>query len=347
MDDRKMSDLKVSWECPANIALVKYWGKKPHQLPINPSLSFSLKKSRTCTSVQLQPITKNKVQFLLKGKASLFGLRIEKYLHELSLDLPWINDYSFLIKSDNTFPHSAGIASSASAFGALGLCLTDINQQLTGKEISRQQFFQDASRVARLGSGSASRSVYPAFAWWGKSSALNGSTDCFALPVQNTHDSYSRLYDAILLVDSSKKPVSSSEGHELMNKHFYREARIKQANKNAEQLLAVMKTSSHFQFFEIIENEAMSLHALMLSSLPSYILLKPASLQIIDKIRDFREQSKLPVGFTIDAGPNIHLLYFEEHRREVHQFIKTELLTFLEDGKWLDDRVGSGPDKLI
>ena len=347
MKDREMSDLKVSWECPANIALVKYWGKKPHQLPINPSLSFSLEKARTCTSVQLQPKTKKKVQFLFEGQASPFGVRIETYLYELSLDLPWINDYSFHIESENTFPHSAGIASSASAFGALGLCLADLNGQLSGKEISQQQFFYDASRLARLGSGSASRSVYPAFAWWGKSATLLGSTDCYALPVKKIHDSYSRLSDAILLVDSSKKQVSSSAGHELMNKHFYRESRVKQANKNAEELLTVMKSTNHFRFLEIIENEALSLHALMLSSSPSYFLLRPASLQIIDKIRDFRAQSKLAVGFTIDAGPNIHLLYFEEHRKEVHQFIKSELLTFLEDGKWLDDRIGSGAKKII
>ncbi len=339
-----MSELKSGWVCPSNIALVKYWGKKPHQLPMNPSLSFSLKKARTRTTVQLLPRNRERLTFLFEGEESPFAARIGKYLDALSIELPWINDYSFQIESENTFPHSAGIASSASAFGALGLCLTDLNQQISGRGQDYDQFIQSASRLARLGSGSAARSVFPGFAWWGKSAALPGSTDSYALPVnQQVHNCYFQLCDAVLLVDSGKKSVSSSAGHELMNTHPYQTARIKQANQNIEDLLQVMKKDDRFRFLEIVETEALSLHALMMSSSPSFILLKPQSLQIIDKIRSFRKQSGLPVGFTIDAGPNIHLLYWAEHQKEVHGFIQQELISLVEDGKWLDDRVGNGP----
>ncbi|MGD9929119.1 MAG: diphosphomevalonate decarboxylase [Mangrovibacterium sp.] len=346
MNDKKMNNLQVSWVCPSNIALVKYWGKRPQQLPMNPSLSFSLKKSRTRTSVQLLPTSQQRLTFLFEGEPSTFAVRIEKYLDTLSIEIPWINDYSFRIESENTFPHSAGIASSASAFGALALCLAELDQQLTGTEKEPEQFIQTASRLARLGSGSASRSVWPGFAWWGKSAALPGSTDCYALPVsKNIHDCYFRLCDAVLLVDSAKKKVSSSAGHELMNNHPFRDARVQQANNNIESLLRVMQTDDRLRFLEIVENEALSLHALMMSSTPSFVLLKPESLQIIEKIRTFREETGLPVGFTIDAGPNIHLLYWDEHRNEVRNFILNELLPFLEDGKWLDDRIGTGPVK--
>ncbi|WP_423130482.1 diphosphomevalonate decarboxylase [Gaoshiqia sp. Z1-71] len=340
-----MNELQVSWVCPSNIALVKYWGKKPEQLPLNPSLSFSLKKARTRTSVQLLPKNTRQLSFLFEGKPSPFAARVEKYLDRLSIEIPWINDYSFHIESENTFPHSAGIASSASAFGALGLCLADLNSQLTGATPEPEQFIQAASRLARLGSGSASRSVLPGFAWWGKSAAFPGSTDCYALPVTAIHDCYFWLCDAVLLVDSAKKKVSSSAGHELMNKHPYQAARIKQANQNMEQLAQVMKTADRFRFLELVENEALSLHALMMSSTPSFMLLKPESLQIIEKIRIFREQTGLPVGFTIDAGPNIHLLYWAEHQADVHEFIQNKLHPFLEDGRWLDDRIGAGPVK--
>lgn len=347
MNDKKMNNLQVSWVCPSNIALVKYWGKRPQQLPMNPSLSFSLKKSQTRTSVQLLPISQPRLTFLFEGEPSPFAARIEKYLDTLSIEIPWINDYSFRINSENTFPHSAGIASSASAFGALALCLAELDQLLTGTEKEPEQFMQTASRLARLGSGSASRSVWPGFAWWGKSAALRGSTDCYALPVsKNIHDCYFRLCDAVLLVDSAKKKVSSSSGHELMNNHPFRDARIQQANNNIEGLLRVMQTDDRPRFLEIVESEALSLHALMMSSTPSFVLLKPESLQIIEKIRSFREETGLPVGFTIDAGPNIHLLYWDEHRNAVHTFIQNELLTFLEDGKWLDDRIGMGPVKV-
>jgi len=342
-----MDIYKSSWICPSNIALVKYWGKKPEQLPMNPSLSFSLKKARTRTSVDLVPRKARRLQFLFEGKESPFVGRIEKYLDKLSIDLPWISDFSFEIESANTFPHSTGIASSASAFGALALCLADLNGQLSESSGDDERFFRTASRLARLGSGSAARSVYGGFNWWGKSVAMTGSTDCYAVPVSDwVHESYFSLCDAILLVDSKKKKVSSSAGHELMNSHPYQVGRVKQANQTIEQMIGLMKTDGNrMAFIDLVEREALSLHGLMMSSSPSFLLLEAGSLEIIEKIREFREGTGLPVGFTIDAGPNIHLLYWKEDKEAVHAFIKSELLYHTENGEWLDDRVGDGPAK--
>jgi len=88
------------------------------------------------------------------------------------------------------------------------------------------------------------------------------------------------------------------------------------------------------------------LHAMMMTSNPSFLLLKPNSLELISRIRNFREKSKIPVSFTIDAGPNIHLLYFQENKLDVKAFVERELLAFCENGKWIDDRIGSGPERL-
>ncbi|MFV0376984.1 MAG: diphosphomevalonate/mevalonate 3,5-bisphosphate decarboxylase family protein [Mangrovibacterium sp.] len=343
-----MTTYTSTWLCPSNIALVKYWGKRPEQLPMNPSLSFSLKQARTRTSMTLLPRKGTRLDFLFEGVGSPFAARIEKYLDSLSLDLPWINDFSFQIESENTFPHSTGIASSASAFGALALCLADLNRQMTGTHADDEKFFQAASRLARLGSGSAARSVYGGFAWWGKSAAVPGSTDCHAISVSKLiHNSYFSLCDAVLLVDSKMKKVSSSAGHELMSHHPYKEARVKQANCTIERLIQLMKTDrNRMAFIDAVEQEALSLHALMMSSSPSFLLLKAGSLELIERIRDFRRQTDLAVGFTIDAGPNIHLLYWQENQEEVHRFIRSELLAYTENGVWLDDRVGNGPVKL-
>lgn len=343
-----MTVYQSSWACPSNIALVKYWGKRPEQLPMNPSLSFSLTQARTKTSIRLLPKRGQRLGFLFEGAESAFAARIDKYLGGLSIDLPWINDFSFQIESENTFPHSAGIASSASAFGALALCLADFDRQLTGGDADDEKFFRAASRLARLGSGSAARSVYGGFAWWGKSAAVPGSTDCYAIPVSGgVHESYFSLCDAVLLVDSKKKSVSSSAGHELMHDHPYQEARLKQANQTIERLMQLMASDKNrMAFIDLVEQEALSLHALMMTSSPGYMLLKPGSLELIAKIRDFRRQNGLPVGFTIDAGPNIHLLYWHENREQVHAFIRNELLVYTENGCWLDDRVGNGPVKM-
>jgi len=96
----------------------------------------------------------------------------------------------------------------------------------------------------------------------------------------------------------------------------------------------------------IVENEALSLHAMMMTSNPSFLLLKPNSLELINRIRRFREKTQIPVCLTIDAGPNIHLLYFQENEMDVKAFIERELIAFCETGKWIDDQIGSGPERL-
>ena len=335
------------WECPSNIALVKYWGKKTPQIPLNPSVSFSLKNAKTETSVEITRSDASKIDFLFDGKLSSFSERIQKYLDVLVKNEKWLNDFSFRIESSNTFPHSAGIASSASAFGALALCLADLKKQVTGEKVETQNFFKQASEWARLGSGSACRSVYPQFAVWGEFDDLHDSSNRFAIPIsENIHPDYFTLHDAILLVDSAKKKVSSSAGHQLMNNHPFAEARIKQANNHTREMLEAMRTGNHERFFRIAEKEALSLHSMMMTSEPPYLLLHPNSLAIIRKIQDFRSQTKLQVGFTIDAGPNIHFLSFEKDKNEVRKFIGNELLPHTENNNWLDDQIGSGPKKL-
>lgn len=338
---------RSTWECPSNIALIKYWGKKAPQLPLNPSVSFSLKNAKTETSVEITRSSAPKTEFFFEEKLSSFSDRIQKYIEVLAKNEKWLNNFSFRIESSNTFPHSAGIASSASAFGALALCLADLKKQVTGENVETQNFFKQASEWARLGSGSACRSVFPQFAVWGEFGEIPETSNYHAISLLgNIHPDYFTLHDAILLVDSAKKKVSSSAGHQLMNDHPFREARIRQANNHTRKILEAMKNGDHHRFFAIAEKEALSLHSMMMTSEPPYLLLHPNSLAIIRKIQDFRQQTGLPVGFTIDAGPNIHFLYFEKDKNEVRKFIENELLQHTENKSWLDDQIGSGPKKL-
>lgn len=337
-----------SWKCPSNIALVKYWGKLEEQLPMNPSLSFSLKNATTQTSIKVVEKSTDWIQFLFEGNESSFVHRIEKYFERVAQEYTWMNEYSFEIESSNTFPHSAGIASSASAFGALALCLVDLNYEISGIAVSSEKMLQKASYWARIGSGSACRSLYGGFNWWGASEVLNSSSSQFAINISEEIDpSYFELCDAVLLVDSEKKKVSSSAGHQLMNTHQYKSTRLYQARQTGQKILELMsEPDRQFEFINLVEQEALSLHAMMMTSNPSFILLKPNSLAIIEKIRNYRETTGIPVGFTIDAGPNIHLLYWKKHKKEIHQLIESELISFTSNQKWLDDEIGLGPTKL-
>jgi len=333
------------WKCPSNIALVKYWGKSDFQKPVNPSLSFVLQNAFTETSVELHKDGDQKVEYYFEGVVSSFGDRIEKYLNHVSGQLPWVNKYNFRIYSHNSFPHSAGIASSASSFGALALCLTELDFVHSGKVMDSPEFWQKASELARMGSGSACRSVYPGFSIWGNTQLFESCSDNYAIPLSNgIHPVFSGLRDAILMVDSGTKEVSSSVGHGLMDEHHYQRSRIAQAHENINELYLALITGDQEKFMAVVENEALSLHAMMMTSNPSFLLLKPNSLELINLIRRFRKESHVPVCFTIDAGPNIHMLYFHENEPDVKAFIKRELLAFCENGKWIDDQIGAGPE---
>lgn len=348
---KKTGSGKVVWESPSNIAIVKYWGKKHNQIPKNPSISFSLEKSLTKTSVEYNENNGNDtptINFLFEGKENeKFQLRIEKFIHSIVPCFPFLKRLNLTISSENTFPHSAGIASSASSLSSIALALCSIEEAIFSSFDNKEDFYKKASFISRLGSGSAARSVYPKWTLWGETRFLGNASNEFAIPIGDLHPIFNEINDTVLMVSAGKKSVSSSVGHEMMNNHAFSASRIEQANKNCEDIYAVLKSGEINKFIEIAENEALTLHALMMASTPGYMLLHPNSLYIIEKIKSFRKETKLPVGFTIDAGPNIHLLYFSSDKKQVDDFVKSELSGYCENGQWIDDRIGDGPKNLI
>jgi diphosphomevalonate decarboxylase len=337
----------VEWECPSNIALIKYWGKYDKQLPLNPSLSFTLSKSVTRTSVDYThandlPFS---LEFRLNGAIHKpFSNRIIRFFKDIAPYLPFVQNTQFVINSANNFPSSAGIASSASSYGALALSLCSIEKQMYKTDDHQDEFLRKASFMARQGSGSASRSVYGGYALWGRAPKMEQSIDEAAIPLSVRINPVFQSYrDAILIVNSGEKAVSSSEGHKLMIDHPYSAARVIQAGSNLSRLFGALEKGDSETFAEIVENEALSLHALMISSRPGIILMKPETLEIIDHIRNFRKESGLPIAFTLDAGPNVHLLYPAFCENEVGAFIHNRLMSSCENGQVIYDEIGKGP----
>jgi diphosphomevalonate decarboxylase len=334
----------IAWRSPSNIALIKYWGKRDQQLPQNPSLSFALDKSFTETRLKYRYRGEKgnialKVDFTFEGKPnSVFGSRVKDFLLTASEFLPFINHFDFTIESSNSFPHSSGIASSASSMSALALCLVSMERHLFQTLKNDKAFFQKVSFLSRLGSGSASRSVYKDYVVWGKHKDIPGSSDEIAIKIdKQINPKFKGLRDAILITSSKKKKVSSSAGHQMMNNHPFAGARYRQATNNLADLLKALKKGDEKLFIEIIENEALSLHALMMSASEGFTLLNENTWNIIDRIRQFRKNKKLFLAFTLDAGPNVHLLYFDENKKQIMLFIRKELLQFCEENKWIDD----------
>lgn len=342
----------VRWKSPSNIALIKYWGKHGKQLPRNPSISFTLEAAFTETSIQYRARREYgsglEFRFYFEGVENpVFGERIGRFLNALLPVFPFLKQLSLEIRSSNSFPHSSGIASSASSMSALALCLCTMEERLLGVELDNEAFDRKASYVARLGSGSAARSVFPKMALWGKLNEVAASSDEFAIGMADRlHERFHDFRDWILIVSREVKSVSSTAGHDMMNNHDFAEARYAQARRKTHFL---MEHLSHGQIAEagkIIEEEALTLHGLMMCSMPGYVLMEPETLQIIRAIREFREKSGVQVFFTLDAGPNVHMLYSGSDEKAVEDFIKTRFPQYMEPERSIRDKLGAGPVQL-
>ncbi len=333
-----MSQTTISSQCSSNIALVKYWGKFHPQLPANASISFTLSKSFTETFLSFEKSDNFSVEvFLGEENQPKFAEKIKKYFESIQEYLPFITAYSYVIKTQNSFPHSSGIASSASGFGAIAKCLIQMEMLLNNET---QFNTQKASFLARLGSGSACRSLYNGLAVWGKHNEILGSSDEFAIAFPyEVHSEILNFCDSILLVHEGEKQVSSTVGHSLMNNHPFANERFVQANQNLSTLIPILKEGNLEAFGNIIESEALTLHAMMMTSNPYFILMQPNTVAIIHKIWEYRNDTKLPIFFTLDAGANVHVLYPRSIEFKAKNFISQELLKFTENRKVIEDFV--------
>ncbi|MCB9092091.1 MAG: diphosphomevalonate decarboxylase [Halobacteriovoraceae bacterium] len=331
---------KFRVEAPSNIALVKYWGKKGYQLPQNPSISFALTNCKTIMDVEysFNPAQENfLLDFYFEGsKNPVFEERILAKIVHLPEKFSFIKNIELKINGLNTFPHSSGIASSASSMACLSLVLSQIYHEVTGDKVKASE----VSDIARRFSGSASRSLFPGYCVWGKTPMVENSCDEYAVPLNmnDIHESFRDLKNAVIVIDKNEKKVSTSAGHDYMDSHPYSESRYQYASAEFNELFLAMKAGDWETFHKVCRSEAFQLHAMMMTSQNPYTLLKPNSIAVIDEIDTFiREQTNLPLTYTLDAGPNIHLIYPSSHQTQVEDF-----LIYLDEHKMFEHIISDG-----
>jgi diphosphomevalonate decarboxylase len=348
------------WNAPSNIALVKYWGKKENhssstseqakQIPANPSISFTLNNCKTITKLEVVKKSENNdfsFELLFEGKPKEdFKPKIQKFFNRIEQFCPFLKEYHFKIDTQNTFPHSSGIASSASGMAALAMNIMSLEKAIN-PSISDEYFYSKASFLARLGSGSACRSIKGDVVVWGNHAEISGSSDLFGVALTEIHQNFKNYQDTILLVDKGEKQVSSTVGHDLMHNHPFAERRFNQAHENLSKIKAILTSGNIAEFIKIVESEALTLHAMMMTSMPYFILMKPNTLEIINKIWKYRNETQVPVCFTLDAGANVHVLYPENVKEKVLQFIQDELIEYCQNGQYICDEIGNGSQLIM
>jgi diphosphomevalonate decarboxylase len=278
-----------------NIAFIKYWGNLDHKLriPTNGSLSMNLAPLETRTTVSFDSEL-GADNLILNGQPGdeTAVIRVSAFLDRVR-DLANINTKAQVI-SENDFPTGAGIASSASAFSALALAAcTSLGLEVSQKELTR---------LARTGSGSASRSIPGGFVEW---KAGTDHESSFAESIADPE--HWDLVDFIVLVNQEHKSVISSDGHKLADSSPIQQARVADANRRLEICRKALLERDFQSFADIVEQDSSLMHSVMMTSEPPLYYWLPETLEVMRAVRSWRG-SGLHTCFTIDAGPNVHVI---------------------------------------
>ena len=298
----------MSWfaEAPSNIALIKYMGKKDvlHNIPTNASLSYTLNSCVTEVTLELysgatdlwEPLNAPGIihhAFSEKAQA--------RFLRHLQLIKNKFNYHgAFIVRSGNNFPHSTGLASSASSFAALTRCAVTACSALTHQPIPS---IEEQANLSRQGSGSSCRSFFEPWAVWDNESVYRPT---LALPL---------LEHQVILIQKQAKEVSSSEAHLRISTSPHVLSRAQRAQDNLDSLLIALNTNTWKKAYEICWREFQDMHTLFHTSKPSFSYMTPETLRALELIQTYWEEEGDGPLVTMDAGPNIHLLYRPNQKR--------------------------------
>lgn len=291
-----MSDLTATGVACANIAFIKYWGNRDQRLrlPSNGSISMNLGGLYARTTVTFDPALCCDDLFTLNGRVDNAAAlrRVSAFLdHVRALAA---RPLFARVVSENNFPTGTGIASSAAAFAALAVAAS----AAIGLRLSETQL----SRLARLGSGSACRSVPGGFVEW---QAGRGDADSTAFSIAPPE--HWDLADCVAVLRTGHKPVGSTEGHSLAATSPLQAARVADTPRRLDVCRSAILHKDFAALAEIIEQDSNLMHAVMMTSTPPLFYWEPASLELMQAVRTWRKEG-LPAAYTLDAGPNVHVI---------------------------------------
>lgn len=323
---------KTTVRAGSNIAFIKYWGVVDAELnlPQNSSISMTLADAHTTTTVEwLAPSSLPSDDITIDGRvlAGEAGSRIVRHLDRIRTYAG--TQQRAKVVSRNNFPMASGIASSASGFAALTVAAT----HALGLDLSTRAL----CRLARLASGSATRSLLGGFVLWDRGDDEESSVARELFPPD-----YWDLYDVVAIVSRGEKAVSSAGGHRLAATSPLNAARVAAVEGWLPQVQEAIVQRDLAQLGPLLELDALTMHAVMQTSTPSLLYWQPGTVQVLQAVRAWRENDGLAAYFTLDAGPNVHILCAAADAEAVHERLSD--LSAVEEV--LISRPGPGPQFL-
>lgn len=301
--------MKATAIATSNIAFTKYWGRKDEilRLPMNGSIAMSLSNLLTTTTVEFDENLKADDITINGEKREKEAAKVVKHLDRIR-NLAGIKTFAKVV-SQNSFPTGTGLSSSASGFAAL----TAAGASAAGLKLNNKQL----SILARQGSGSACRSIDEGIVEWLDSDTSETSYAKTIFPKD-----YWEIADVVAVVSEERKEVSTSDAHESANSSPFMDLRVKGMKKKNADLKKIIKQKDFQKFGELIEAEALELHAIYITQKPSLIYLMPNSLLVMKLCKKWRAEG-LPVYFTVNTGQDIHLIVEKKNVKKLTEKLKT------------------------
>ncbi|MEJ5248209.1 diphosphomevalonate decarboxylase [Caldilinea sp.] len=314
MQRSEASPFKATARAGSNIAFIKYWGVADPRLniPLNNSISMTLGALHTTTTVEWDVAGRLSADEITIDGERAAGPKAERVICHLDLIRHLAGDRRFraCVVSRNNFPMASGIASSASAFAALTVAACTA----IGLSLDRTRL----SAIARRGSGSASRSIFGGYVEWER-----GNDDATSVARQLFPAEHWALRDVVAVISTAEKAVSSQNGHALALTSPFNAARVDAVYTMLQEVRNAIALRELERLGPLIEQDALAMHAVMMTSRPSLLYWQPGTLEVLHAVRRWREEDGLPVYFTIDAGPNVHLLCEPAFERELLRRLQT------------------------
>jgi diphosphomevalonate decarboxylase len=294
--------MKTTAIAPSNIAFIKYWGKKDEELkiPENGSISMNLSNLITTTTIEFDPKYKKDLITINNKSNEQEENRIIKHLNLIRKKAN-INLKAKVV-SINNFPDGTGLSSSASGFAAL----TVAGAKASGLDLQENEL----SILARQGSGSACRSIPDGFVEW----VGEGAKSLYP-------PGYWNIVDVVAIISEDKKDISSTDGQKSAQTSPFLKTRLENIDKKISRLKKSLENKNFIEFGQIVEEEALELHAIMLTSSPSLIYWQPETIKIMKLIKKWRDEG-LEVYFTVNTGQDIHLIVEEKNTEKLVKKLK-------------------------
>ncbi len=299
--------MKTTVIAPSNIAFIKYWGRKDEalRLPTNGSISMNLSNLLTTTTVEFSEDFKKDTIVINGVSNSNESNRVTMHLDRVRV----LGKTAMKAKvvSKNNFPTSTGLSSSASGFAALTLAASaSLGLQLSEKELSS---------LARLGSGSACRSIPDGFVQWN-----DGDTDATSYAHSLYPPEYWNIADIVAVVSQKPKEIPTSLGQQYVFSSPFFPKRLKNIKNKIRLIKQCMKQKDFEKFGELIEAEALEMHAIMMTSSPSLLYITPESLRVIQMVKKWRQEG-LQVYFTLNTGQDVHIICEQKNVAKIQKLL--------------------------